>query len=52
MKDLGRINLIVGTNNCGKTTVLEALSILMADGNPSAVWTVLNPPRGDRLGRA
>lgn len=42
MKDLGRINLIVGTNNSGKTTVLEALSILMAHGNPSAVWTVLN----------
>jgi AAA15 family ATPase/GTPase len=27
LKDLGRINLLVGTNNSGKTSVLEALSI-------------------------
>ena len=23
MKNLGRVNLLVGTNNCGKTTVLD-----------------------------
>ncbi len=42
MNELGRINLIVGSNNCGKTTVLEAISILMAHGNPAAIWTVLS----------
>ena len=45
MEDLGRINLIVGRNNCGKTTVLEALSILMAHGNPAAIWAVLDQRR-------
>lgn len=28
MEGLGRINLLVGPNNCGKTTVLEALDLL------------------------
>jgi predicted ATPase len=41
MKDLGRVNLIVGTNNCGKTTVLEAVNILMAVGDLSAIWSTL-----------
>jgi energy-coupling factor transporter ATP-binding protein EcfA2 len=42
MKDLGRINLIVGENNSGKTTILEAISILMARGNPSNLWAALD----------
>ena len=42
MKDLGRVNLIVGTNNCGKTTVLEAVNILMGGGNLAAIWSILN----------
>ena len=41
MKGLGRINPIVGTNNCGKTTVLEAVHILMANGDASAIWLTL-----------
>lgn len=28
LENLGRINLLVGENNCGKTSVLEAMSIL------------------------
>ncbi len=28
LRGLGRVNLLVGTNNCGKTSVLEAISIL------------------------
>ena len=28
IKDLGDINILVGDNNCGKTSVLEALQIL------------------------
>jgi ABC-type branched-subunit amino acid transport system ATPase component len=42
MNGLGRINLIVGANNCGKTTVLEAINILAAHGDASAIWEVLN----------
>ncbi len=42
MTDLGRVNLLVGTNNCGKTTVLEAVNILMGGGNLAAIWSILN----------
>lgn len=38
VKGLGRVNLLVGTNNSGKTTVLEAVNILMANGDFSAIW--------------
>ncbi len=42
MHDLGRVNLIVGTNNCGKATVLEAINILTATGDASAIWSTLS----------
>jgi predicted ATPase len=42
MKDLGRVNLIVGTNNCGKTTVLEAINVLMNQGNLETIWNMHN----------
>jgi ABC-type Na+ transport system ATPase subunit NatA len=32
---LGRVNILVGKNNCGKTSVLEALSILCNPQKPS-----------------
>ena len=35
--DLARINLIGGRNNSGKTSLLEALFLLSAAGNPGAV---------------
>jgi hypothetical protein len=38
MSGLGRVNLLVGTNNCGKTSVLEAIHILAAPGNPMPLW--------------
>jgi ABC-type multidrug transport system ATPase subunit len=41
MADLGRINLLVGTNNCGKTSVLEAVSMLLAPGSPGEIWRSL-----------
>jgi predicted ATPase len=41
LKDLGRVNLLVGTNNSGKTTVLEAVNILMANGDFTAIWSTL-----------
>jgi len=34
LDDLGRINILVGDNNSGKTSVLEALSILCQPQNP------------------
>lgn len=40
MHDLGRVNLLVGRNNSGKTSVLEALHILGSDGDPTALWQV------------
>ena len=36
LKDLTRVNLIVGKNNCGKTTVLEAVELLVSNGRLSA----------------
>jgi hypothetical protein len=38
MSGLGRVNLLVGTNNCGKTSVLEAIDILSWPGNPLPSW--------------
>lgn len=34
MSGLGRVNLLVGTNNSGKTSVLEALLMLIGHGTP------------------
>lgn len=41
MNNLGRINLIVGENNSGKTTILEAINILALAGDASAIWATL-----------
>lgn len=38
---LGRVNLLVGRNNTGKSSVLEALRIYARYGHPEAVWSVL-----------
>jgi len=38
LHDLGRVNLIVGTNNAGKTSVLEAIHILESPGEISPIW--------------
>ena len=35
LTDLTRVNLIVGKNNSGKTAVLEAVELLVANGRPS-----------------
>jgi hypothetical protein len=48
MGQLGRVNLIVGTNSSGKTSVLEALYLLVSRGDPSAIGTLLLR-RGERL---
>jgi ABC-type branched-subunit amino acid transport system ATPase component len=41
LHDLGRVNLIVGTNNAGKTSILEALHMLEAPGEFGSIWSTL-----------
>ena len=48
MSGLGRLNLLVGTNNSGKTSVLQAIFLLTSAGSPGALWQVLST-RGERL---
>src|ERR1051325_3290171 len=38
MMGLGRVNLLVGTNNCGKTSVLEAIHMLSTPGSALPLW--------------
>ena len=35
--DLSRVNLLVGKNNCGKTSILEAIHFLVSGGDPSVL---------------
>lgn len=37
IKGLGRVNLFVGQNNCGKTSLLEAVEFLASKGNPNVL---------------
>lgn len=48
MGGLGRINLLVGRNNGGKTSVLEMLNLLVSGGDPSAIWRIVSR-RGERV---
>ena len=48
MSGLGRVNLLVGTNNSGKTSVLEAIEILASKGDPVSIWQILWR-RGERI---
>lgn len=41
MDELGHVNLLVGTNNSGKTSLLEALHLLTSRADPSAIWKIL-----------
>ncbi|MDP2606595.1 MAG: AAA family ATPase [Deltaproteobacteria bacterium] len=41
IEGLGRVNLITGRNNTGKSSVLEALRILAADASPSVILNIL-----------
>src|SRR5882724_7713196 len=38
---LGRVNLIVGKNNVGKSSFLEALWLYASQGMPSIMWQIL-----------
>ena len=48
LQKLGRVNLLVGTNNSGKTSILEAIELLLAHGDPRNIWTALTR-RGERI---
>lgn len=48
MRGLSRINLLVGGNNSGKTSLLEAIELLLAQGDPRSIWNGLNK-RGERI---
>ncbi len=41
LEKLGRVNLIVGKNNVGKSTLLEALWVYANQGAPSVLWSLL-----------
>lgn len=41
IKHLGRINLIVGKNNVGKSSLLEALALYASQGSPQAILELL-----------
>jgi hypothetical protein len=38
----GRVNLITGKNNAGKSSLLEAIRILITEGAPSTFYNILN----------
>jgi len=42
IENLGRVNLIVGKNNVGKTSLLEALWLYASWTNPAVVWSILS----------
>jgi hypothetical protein len=48
MTGLERVNLLVGANNSGKTSVLEAIYLLASRGDPYSLWQVLWR-RGERI---
>lgn len=41
IKQLGRVNLIAGKNNVGKSSLLEALQLYVYNGAPSLIWKML-----------
>lgn len=41
LEGLGRVNLITGRNNAGKSSILEALRILTSDSVPSTIHSIL-----------
>ena len=41
IEGFGRVNLITGRNNTGKSSVLEALRILAADASPAVILNIL-----------
>ncbi len=48
LNGLQRVNLLVGSNNSGKTSLLEAIELLLAHGDARNVWAAL-ARRGERV---
>jgi energy-coupling factor transporter ATP-binding protein EcfA2 len=48
LNGLERVNLLVGSNNSGKTSFLEAIELLLAHGDPRTIWRSLTR-RGERI---
>lgn len=42
LTDLTRVNLLVGKNNCGKTSILEAIHFLVSGGDPFVLTGTAN----------
>ena len=40
MEGLGRVNLLVGTNNSGRTSILECIELLRSAGKPHVLWSI------------
>lgn len=47
VEGLGRVNLLTGRNNTGKSSVLEALRILVSEGAPSVIYQILRSREED-----
>jgi AAA15 family ATPase/GTPase len=47
IEDVGQVNLLVGTNNCGKTSVLEAIHLLKLRGSYLAYFSIVDQ-RGEK----
>jgi hypothetical protein len=41
IEDVGQVNLLVGTNNCGKTSILETIHLLKTKGNLYDIFSFL-----------
>jgi hypothetical protein len=52
IEHLGGVNLIVGKNNVGKSSLLEALQLYAQRASPDAVWKILGARGEDRRPRA
>lgn len=48
MPQLGVVNLLLGKNNSGKSSVLEAVELLLAQGSAGPLWMALSR-RGELL---
>ena len=42
LNELGHVNLLVGTNNSGKTSILECIELLRSAGNPHVITSILD----------
>lgn len=51
LRDLARVNLLVGKNNCGKTSILEAVHFLVSGGDPHVLRTIAQQRGEERGGR-